>query len=370
MLSGNENGAHAGCKPGHNAFPKEAASLRIAFKTNIRIGSALLLVWSVVIISACTAPGFWRASSPPQSTPVLTGGAIVVSRPDVYTGGRLVNQRQRDIELLEEKLKAYESRRFQGLRDVRIIRIESGQTGDSEYAEKLAALEREIAALKQPQQTAHGITAYEAEGEPESAPPPETAKPDGSSSDLSKASQGEIPFSSPETGEPDGSSSDPVPDQTGRTESQKTGPVIKIDLGSSFSNDIVETRAELASIEEVRDEMTYRDMIAAELKSKERDEKIMSMGFVEYGLRFEVTVIPGMHTQTMGEAALRMNWEESITPELFRRWRFHLQKDLEAVAFGLQRRWAAGSLTDTEKNRSAGGCVDAAPEHPEVIRCG
>jgi hypothetical protein len=266
----------------------------------------------LTVLTGCSSsrvPGIRRT---PKATPVLTGGSIVVDRPEVFTFGRLIEQRQRDIELLQRKLNTYEPQGYQALRDVRIVRVKTEIAGEDKSAKEIAALQEEIAALKQ--QQAQATAAPKDAGESEKAASPQSAVP-------AEAAPTEAA-------------------QTVSEESTATAP---------SPSDFVRTEAELSPIEKVRDEMVYGKMLEAELLSIERDDSVALMGFVEYALKFDVAVIPGVNTQTLGEAALRMSWESSVSREFFRRWRFHFQKALEKEAFGIQRRWVTGNLTEKEK---------------------
>ena len=273
-------------------------------------GSMLVITSSLMLLTSCSTSRLPDVRRTPRATPVLTGGSIVVDHPEVFTVTRLIEQRQRDIEFLKRKLDSYEPQGYQALRDVRVIQIKTEVTGEDEIAKQIAALQAEVAALKQQQN--QSTDAPEDSGEKESAASPEATVP-------------------PESDVP-----------------AEAAPEV-ITATAPSPSDFVRTEAELSPIEKVRDEMVYGKMLEAELLSIERDDSVTLMGFIEYALKFDVAVIPGVNTQTLGEAALVMKWQSSVSREFFTRWRFHLQKALEAEAFGIQRRWVTDNLTEREK---------------------
>lgn len=278
----------------------------------ILYGICLSVAAVLTVLTGCSPSRVQGIRRTPKATPVLTGGSIVVDRPEVFTLGRLIEQRQRNIELLQRKLNTYEPQGYQALRDVRVVRVKTEIAGEDKSAKEIVALQEEIAVLKQ--QQAQSTAAPEDSGEPKKAASPENTVP-------AEAAPSEVT-------------------QAVSEESAATAP---------SPADFVRTGAELSPIEKVRDEMVYGKMLEAELLSIERDDSVALMGFVEYALKFDVTVIPGVNTHTLGEAALKMRWESSVSREFFRRWRFNFQKTLEAEAFGIQRRWVTDNLTERER---------------------
>ena len=293
-------------------------------------GMLLLVLVGLTVLAGCSMPRVPGIRRTPEATPVLTGGTIVVDHPEVFTMSRLIEQRQRNIELLRSKLDSFEPQGYQALRDVRALQIGSEVAGEDENARNIAALQEEIETLKK-QRAEMAAAAAEKKQQAE----------------MAAAAEGGGEAERPESPE----SAQPAPAmESAPTGASQALPGETVAAAPSPSN-FVRTEAELSPIEKIRDEMVYSKMLESKLLSVERDDSVTLMGYVEYALKFDVTVIPGENTQTLGEATLVMSGEQSVSREFFRSWRRSLLNNLESLAYSIQRRWASGDLTTREKIR-------------------
>jgi len=73
------------------------------------------------------------------------------------------------------------------------------------------------------------------------------------------------------------------------------------------------------------------------------------MGYTTYNFNFKITVVPGLNTCILAEAALNMTSGKDVSKNFFRRWRKDLQADPIERAFGVQSRWHSGALSSREK---------------------
>jgi hypothetical protein len=185
-----------------------------------------------------------------KTAPAISGGAIMVDSPEVFTRQRLLDQHQQEVEWLSQKLNEYTPGGYQGIRDVRILATEA-QIALTEIKHDVAELEKEV---------------------------------------------------------------------------------------------------ELTHIETVRDEMAYRQMIHAALRATEMNDTNELMGYTLYTLKFDVTIVPGTNTNSLGEVSLKLGWDSEISEFFFEKWRINLQQNMENEAFSLQRRWITGNLTNKEKS--------------------
>jgi len=239
----------------------------------------------------------------PKARAALTEGTIVVDRPEVSTFGRIVDDVHQDIQALEKKLASYDSTGFQALREIRMFKAGSyGQPTTALPPQKTEP--QQSPAADQPTVREEGAETSPPAAEPEAPVSPDIAMPQAVS-----AHGGELP--NPEK--------------------------------------LMTTKAALTPYERVLDEMTYRHMIRAEQSSKIQDDSVALMGYTTYVLNFDITVIPGINTYTLGEAALSMVFDQSVSRDFFKRWQKQFQTDLVAQAFGIQRRWISGNLADSEK---------------------
>jgi len=258
------------------------------------------------MVSGCTS---FRVLAKPRGMlrPALTEGMIVVGRPEVFAFNRIIDQTQQDIQLLEPKLDAYDPERFQAMREIRVFESISEPAGEIEERPVNSEDQRETASPLQEGEPAEALTANE--------------------SDTQKVTPQAIPSS--------------------------TQPKAAADKGSDRKlrspGRLPETKAKLTSYDQVQYEMVYRDMINSEILSIIRDNCLALMGYTIHSLNFNITVIPGINTYTLGEAALNMTVDQSVSEAFFRRWRKRLQTDLVEQAFGIQTRWISGNLSDREK---------------------
>jgi septal ring factor EnvC (AmiA/AmiB activator) len=232
-----------------------------------------------------------------KTAPAISGGAIMVDSPEVFTRQRLLDQHQQEVEWLSQKLNEYTPGGYQGIRDVRILATET-QIALAEIKHDVAELEKEVENLEEEISEKQEETQQKAKEQPSEK-----------------------------------SSAEPTVPPAGLLSPQM----------------VAKTEAELTHIETVRDEMAYRQMIHAALSAIEVNDTNELMGYTLYTLKFDVTIVPGTNTNSLGEVSLKLGWGSEISEFFFEKWRMNLQQIMENDAFILQRRWITGNLTNKEK---------------------
>ena len=281
-------------------------------KRVLTLGLTILLLTLFAGCSSLSIP----VKRTPKARAALTEGTIVVDRPEVSTFGRIVDDVHQDIQLLEKKLASYDSTGFQALREIRMFKAGSARTE-----------------IVQPEKAGNN-------GQPTTALPPQKAEPQQSPA----ADQGTVREEGAETSPPAAEPEAPVSPDIAMPKAVSAH-------GGELPNPekLLTTKAALTPYERVLDELTYRHMIRAEQSSKIQDDSVALMGYTTYVLNFDITVIPGINTYTLGEAALSMVFDQSVSRDFYKRWQKQFQTDLVAQAFGIQRRWISGNLADSEK---------------------
>jgi len=263
--------------------------------------SITILILSVYFYGC--SPGTYLAKE--KTAPAIAGGAIMVDSPEVFTRQGLLDQHQQEVEWLSQKLNEYTPGGYQGIRDVRILATEA-QIALAEIKNDVVELEKEVENLEEEVSEKQEETQQKAMGsEQQKSKEPPSEK-----------------LSAESTVPPSGLLSPQM---------------------------VAKTEAELTQIETVRDEMAYRQMIHAALRAREVNDTNELMGYTLYILKFDVTIVPGTNTNSLGEVSLKLGWGSEIREFFFEKWRPNLQQTMENEAFSLQRRWITGNLTNKEK---------------------
>lgn len=269
-----------------------------------RFGSFCLLLAVIIIgnlgLSGCASVNNFE-----------TSGEIVVDRPEVFTRERLLTRRYDELQWLEKKL-AFDSldTRFQGYQDVRLLnQFLSKQTASFDPLKGLAGAQQdqqlknltrqnEIANLNQQIEVINLQNQIEKLKAGEGV----SSGGDGDNSvgvtkeDLAQTKKEiveELTQKIKEKGE--------TP-----TKETKTGVFIskengKLELTPMPSDGPKQTEAKLSHLDQLRDELAYRNAVQAAMRENELDDTHDLQGMTLYTLKFDMTVQPGDNTNKYGK---------------------------------------------------------------------
>ncbi len=339
---------------------------------------SMILIFALLIVTfglcGCTT---WLTKKI-QNRP--TYGQIMVDYPEVFTRERLLARRHAEREWLENKLNftSHETR-FEGFRDIRVLdqmlsnskvkyqplqgelttaSLES-QIGNSQRQNELAGLQHQIDILNIQKQL---------EQLQEQPGPLEPGKPSESSVATKKDLEAQRLALEAKI-------------KAIETKVETTGLFLTTDLSGKAKlpdpKTMVKTDAQVSYIDQLRDDLTYRDAIHAELREKELDDTHDLRGMTIYTLKFDVTVLPGENSQRLGKVSLNFKScnnriENQINPTVFKNWKKQLEKDLSLEALSLQQRLLKDTISDEERVGLLNEVQNAllAPESPRSLFLG
>lgn len=313
-----------------------------------------------------------------------TAGEVSVSRPQVFTRERLVNERLGEVNWLREQLDKPFEQGFQGFRDVReaaafVLEVKAKYDRALRRTERLAADDRESERERTAElaQIEHDIRKLGLEQQ----------------LDALRKSTGTAPPSAPVPSEVDdalkklGASVDALSDKIATLESKLTpgkAAVPSADMDKLFQGaqgrvlnpKLAErTAAGQTSRDRLEDEAAYRDFVNGRIREASLDDTHDLNGFALYELKFDATIVPGSHTrrQAIAELAVtpempRMTWEQIVRESRFaERLSHRIQEDVNALIARQQERVALQQLSRAWRQRIVNSRVGAAGQVPQCL---
>lgn len=263
--------------------------------------SATLPIWGVALSAAGCS----------------TAGVIRADRPEVFGRERLLSQRLRELSFLRGKLDEKVAVRFQGLEDSRTF---TGLYAGLRATYSPAATKLADAVIARTLQNVNAATARESLDQ-------ELA--------LERRRQA---LDSVRAGEDGGEESLPETPSTAERPALPTLPGGYLGFGSKGDlpdlpdpGDIRKTQAELTNIEELNEQLAYRDAINARMLEQHLDDTHDLDGFTLYTLKFDVSVLPRPGEDRLGRVWLSIDDDRLAAAdpelldakslyELFKRW--------------------------------------------------
>ncbi len=320
------------------------------FKCLVSCSIALSLLVVLLFLNSCNHMGIGSK----------TYGKIMVDRPEVFTRERLVSKRHVEKEVLEERLKAGYKHTKQGYRDIRQFAglIGKLKADFDPLGGKLKSVENknEISEARRAEQDAiwsqkenrlrHIKTMLELKNDISNLKnPPDTKDDEIKPSESADENDGDNGTQVSENG---GSDNEPASDDTAGNgdEDPQDKSVSAGDMNNLMEelkgwldgklktpSDKVASDAELTSIEMVKDEKAYRDMINAMIQETELDDTHDLSGSSLYTLKFDTTLIPGDNSQTFAKVALE------IESDMFSKKNIEKNNNANKLLKNLYKRW-------------------------------
>lgn len=305
-----------------------------------------------------------------------TGGEVSVSRPEVFTRERLVNERLGEVSWLREQLDKPFEQGFQGFRDVReaaafVLEVKAkydralrrterlaadDSDGERERAAEIAQIEHDIRKLGLEQQ-------LDALKKSTSTAPPSAPLPSEVDDALKKL----------------GESVDALSDKIAALES-KVAPgtaglpnanvdkLFKEAQGRMLNPRLAErTAAGQTSRDRLEDEAAYRDFVNGRIREASLDDTHDLNGFALYELKFDATIVPGSNTRRQAIAELTVTpittadgWLKIVQDSTFvERLRLRIQEDANALIARQQERYATKKLSNAWQQRIVNASIEA-----------
>lgn len=285
-----------------------------------------------------------------------TGGEVSVSRPQVFTRERLLNERLGEVNWLREQLDRPFEQGFQGFRDVReaavyVMNLQlqynaadrrlkalNNATADAQGARdaRIADLRHQIEATQLEQQLDVLKKSTEAK-------PPESAVPDSLKTDLAKLSEQINAL----TVKLDDLEKKVLPQSAVKG---TAAGLLDSAQGRLVNPNLAEpTRASLSSRDRLEDEAAFRDHVNSRIREAILDDTHDLGGFALYELKFDATIVPGSNTRRIAIAELEIapdtfEWVPDYVPAVHMRLRQRTEEDANALIQRQQERLAEKRL--------------------------
>lgn len=304
-----------------------------------------------------------------------TAGEVSVSRPQVFTRERLVNERLGEVNWLREQLDKPFEQGFQGFRDVReaaafVLEVRAKYDRALRRTERLAADDGESERERTAElaQIEHDIRKLGLEQQ----------------LDALRKSTGTAPPSAPVPSEVDdalkklGASVDALSDKIAALESKLTpgkAAVPSADMDKLFQGaqgrvlnpKLAErTAAGQTSRDRLEDEAAYRDFVNGRIREASLDDTHDLNGFALYELKFDATIVPGSHTRRQAVAELTVmptttdeDWLQIVRSNSFvERLRLRIQEDANALIARQQKRYSTKKLSEVWQQRIVNASIE------------
>ncbi len=267
----------------------------------------LLFITSLIYLTGCNSTQGRR-----------TLGKIYIDRPEVFTRERLVSRRYDKQQWLEDKLDKEILTSYQGYRDVRIfkeiyskqnvkfdplqgkldaVRLDTdikdvkrkGELDEINHTIQVLKLQNDLKKLKD---TTGQNSNDQASANDENVQDTNPNALNDLKVEMTKNMDTKIETVNKEISDL-------------KEEINNAKEVIKSGEGLPTPNP-TKTKVELTAIEQLRDQLAYRDAVEAELRQVELDDTHDLLGFTIYTLKFDITVAPGDNTQALGQVELEL----------------------------------------------------------------
>lgn len=322
-------------------------------------------------IMSCCAAVVSLASC--QSWP-QTDGEVSVSRPQVFTRERLLNERLGETNWLRDQLDRPFEQGFQGFRDVREaaafiadlqIRFDAAQRRAADIAtatqdrqrerdDELAEIQHQISRTQLQQQLAKLKT--DTSGSPAAPVPAEvTTQLAQLSKDVNALSDKVAAIDTKLT----------APASSGTPTTARS--LLENSQGRVLNPNLVEpTRAGATSRDRLEDESSFRDFVNGRLREASLDDTHDLNGYSLFELKFDATIVPGRNTRRSALAELTLSakafdWNDAAAGSFFDRLVQRTQEDINALVERQQLRSDVKKLNQTWQQRIMEAYMRSAP---------